>query len=59
MSYDVIFDDENVAEYELNLYKAAGGEGLIDASSHGIGTNPIVLARLAEKTRLNIVLGCG
>jgi phosphotriesterase-related protein len=59
MSYDVIFDDENVAEFELNLYKKAGGQGLIDASSHGIGTNPIVLARLAEKTGVNIVLGCG
>ena len=59
MSYDVIFDDENVAEFELNQYKNAGGESLIDCSSHGIGTKPEVLKRLSLKTGVNLVLGCG
>jgi len=58
-SYDVIFDDENVAEYELEVYKKAGGKSLIDCSSHGIGTQPAALQRLSAKTGVNIVLGCG
>ena len=31
-SYDVIFDDEQVAQYEVQLFKDAGGGTLIDAS---------------------------
>jgi len=58
-SYDVIFDDEKVAQYELELYKDAGGKSLIDASSIGIGTNPNALRRISEKTGVQIVLGCG
>jgi phosphotriesterase-related protein len=58
-SYDVIFDEEVIAENELNLYKHAGGDSLIDCSSSGIGTNPESLSRLSHKTGVNIVLGCG
>jgi len=58
-SYDVIFDDEKVAQYELELYRDAGGKSLVDASSIGIGTNPNALRRISEKTGVQIVLGCG
>lgn len=58
-SYDVIFDDEQVAQYEVQLFKDAGGGSLIDASSSGIGTNPESLRRISKKTGVNIVLGCG
>ena len=58
-SYDVIFDDEKVAKYEVQLFKDAGGGSLIDASSSGIGTNPESLRRISKNTGVNIVLGCG
>lgn len=58
-SYDVIFDDEQVAQYEVQLFKDAGGGSLIDASSSGIGTNPESLRRISKNTGVNIVLGCG
>lgn len=58
-SYDVIFDDEKVAQYEVQLFKDAGGGSLIDASSSGIGTNPESLRRISKNTGVNIVLGCG
>ncbi len=58
-SYDVIFDDEQVAQHEVQLFKDAGGGSLIDASSSGIGTNPESLRRISKNTGVNIVLGCG
>jgi predicted metal-dependent phosphotriesterase family hydrolase len=58
-SYDVIFEDEDVACNEVQWYKDAGGGTLIDCSSSGIGTQPDALRRISENTGVNIVLGCG
>ena len=58
-SYDVIFEDEQIAQYEVQLFKDAGGGSLVDASSGGIGTKPDSLRRISDKTGVNIVLGCG
>lgn len=58
-SYEVIFEDEEVACQEVQLFKNAGGRTLVDCSSTGIGTKPEVLRRISEKTGVNIVLGCG
>jgi phosphotriesterase-related protein len=58
-SYDVIFEDEDIACNEVQWFKDAGGGTLIDCSSSGIGTQPDALRRISEKTGVYIVLGCG
>jgi predicted metal-dependent phosphotriesterase family hydrolase len=58
-SYDVIFDDENVAAQELRWFKEAGGGTLVDCTTTGITPRPDALRRVSEATDVNIVLGCG
>lgn len=58
-SYDVIFDDENVAAQELRWFKEAGGGTLVDCTTTGITPRPDALRRISESTGVNIVLGCG
>lgn len=58
-TYDVIFTDENVAARELEFYKAAGGGSLVDCTVPGLGANPAALARISQRTGVNIILGCG
>jgi len=51
---------EDVLTRELLLYKNAGGNTIVDASTRPIGgTNPEGLVRLARATGLNIIMGTG
>ena len=67
-------DDPEIAELELNRYKSAGGVTLVDQTSGGLRENDHNLLwdedlnhqkhanavkAMAEKTGLNIILGCG
>jgi len=56
-SYDGILDDECLAIRELEAYRTAGGQTVVDVTSGGLGRNPLALRRIAEATNLNIVLG--
>ncbi len=56
---NTILDDEAVQTEEVAYFKKAGGGTLVDASLPGIGRNPHVLRRVAEKTGLNIIMGTG
>jgi phosphotriesterase-related protein len=56
---NLILDSESLAVDELRLYKAAGGQSLVDCTLPGIGRNPEALARIARATGLNIVMGAG
>src|SRR5438874_5774923 len=47
-SYDSILDDETLAISELVEYRQAGGRSLIDATSCGLGRNPLALRRISE-----------
>lgn len=58
-SYDVIFDDENVARAEVQLFKDAGGGCLVDCTNTGLNPNPNALQRISRATGVKIVLGCG
>ena len=51
--------DEEVAVKELTFFKNAGGQTVVDASLPGIGRDPLGLARISEKTGLNIIMGTG
>ena len=51
--------DENMAIYEIGLFKAAGGGTIVDATTIGIGRDPVALVNVAEATGVNIVMGAG
>lgn len=58
-SYEVIFDDENVARDEVQLFADAGGGALVDCTTTGLGPRPDALRRISQSTGVKIVLGCG
>src|SRR5438034_7434255 len=51
--------DEPVILTELERYRGSGGRSLVDLTLPGVGRDPAWLRGLAEKSGLNIVLGCG
>ena len=51
--------DADTAVSEALLYKKAGGRTIVDATTIGIGRDPLALARIARATGLNIVMGAG
>jgi phosphotriesterase-related protein len=53
------YEDEEVAASEALLFKEAGGKTIVDATTIGIGRDPLALARIARATGLNIVMGAG
>jgi phosphotriesterase-related protein len=50
-------EDEGLAVDELARYARAGGRTVVDATSRGIGRDPVGLARVAKGTGLHIVMG--
>ncbi len=56
---NLLLDNEDIAVKELNFFKKAGGNTVVDASLPGIGRDPKALKRIAEKTGLNIIMGTG
>ena len=58
-SYDGILDDECLAIRELAQYRDAGGASLVDATSGGLGRNPLALRRISEATGVRIIMGSG
>ena len=65
---NTFLNDPELAYRELMLYKTAGGVSLVDQTSGGLTHNdqyvlpikhPLAVRQMAERTGLNIVLGCG
>ena len=56
---NLLLDNEKIAIEELNFFKKAGGDTVVDASLPGIGRDPKALKRISEATGLNIVMGTG
>jgi len=56
---NLIISDENTQYNELMHFKNAGGKTLVDVTTTGLGRNPELLRRMAEKTGLNIIAGAG
>jgi phosphotriesterase-related protein len=59
LDYNTIVDDEGLLVDELRCYRGAGGSALVDVTPEGVGRNPAGLRRLAERTGLHVVMGCG
>lgn len=58
-SYDVIFDNEDVAMREVQAFADAGGGALVDCTSTGLGPQPEALRRISQQTGVKVALGCG
>ncbi len=56
---DDLLNDEEIAVEELLLYKKAGGNSIVELTNGGIKRNPEALKRIAERTGINIIMGCG
>jgi len=56
-SYDGILDDEPLAIAELADYRDAGGMSLIDATSGGLGRNPLALRRISKASGVQVIMG--
>ncbi len=56
---NLLLDCEKTAVEELNFFKNAGGNTVVDASLPGIGRDPAALKRIAKATGLNIIMGTG
>ena len=51
--------DEQTIINEVGLFKRAGGGTIIDATTIGIGRDPLGLARISRATSVNVVMGAG
>ncbi len=56
---NLLLMDEDTAISEAALYGKLGGGTIVDATTIGIGRDPLALARIARATGLNIVMGAG
>lgn len=52
-------EEDEVIVSELVEMRAAGGRSLVELTVGGLGPDPQGLARLSEKTGVQIVMGCG
>jgi len=51
--------DEGIAVEELNRYKQAGGDTMVDMSNLGLHRDPEGLARVSRATGVKIIMGAG
>ena len=56
---NLLVGDVDTAIDEVELYRHAGGGTIVDATTIGIGRDPLGLARIARATGVNIVMGAG
>jgi phosphotriesterase-related protein len=51
--------DIDIAVAEVSAFASCGGTTLVDATSIGIGRNPVALAAISARTGVNVVMGSG
>jgi len=56
---NTLFDDEDLAARELIRFRDAGGSTVVEQTLPDIGRDLAGLARLARRTGLHIIAGCG
>ena len=56
---NIKLDSEDDAVAELDKFVKAGGQTIVEPTCWGIGRQPTALKRIAQKTKLNIVMGAG
>ena len=55
---NLLYEPE-LAILEISRYRDAGGVTLVDLTNRGLGQRPLDIQAIAERTGLNVVLGCG
>ncbi len=56
---NLLLDDAELSIRELDWYRRAGGQALIDMTTVGIRPDPRGLRAIAERTGLDVIAGCG
>ncbi len=56
---DLMLDDEDKSAAELELFAQAGGQGMIECSTREYGRDAGALARLSERTGVNVIASTG
>lgn len=56
---NLLVSDENVTMNEVRLFKRVGGGTIVDATTFGIGRDPLALTRVAREVGINIIMGAG
>lgn len=56
---NLLIDDYETQKKEILRFKEAGGKTIVDATTIGIGRNPLLLRKIAEETGLNVICGAG
>jgi phosphotriesterase-related protein len=56
---NLYLNDEDLASSELALFAAAGGRTIVDLTLPYIGRDPARLRRIAKRTGLTVIMGCG
>ncbi|WP_113699131.1 phosphotriesterase family protein [Nonomuraea lactucae] len=56
---DLCLDEVETAISELALYRASGGGTLVEATSVGLGRDPVAVQEIAEQSGVNVVMGSG
>ena len=56
---NLLLADVDVAIDEARLFRRAGGGTIVDATTIGIGRDPIGLARISRESGVNVVMGAG
>jgi phosphotriesterase-related protein len=52
-------DDVDCAVDEIGRFVAVGGGTVVETTNAGIGRNPLGLKEIAERSGVNVVMGCG
>lgn len=51
--------DKDIATSEVMKFKEVGGQTIVDVTNRYMGRDPMALKCIAQRTGLNIVMGCG
>lgn len=57
--HNLILDDEDLTIHELEWFRRAGGNSIVDTTVIGLGRDPQALQRISRATGINIVMGTG
>src|SRR6266540_7391964 len=58
-NFDHFLHDVSLATIEARHFRDAGGATIVDLTNRNLGRDPRGLCAIAERTGLNIVMGCG
>lgn len=56
---NIQMSDIELAIYEVMKFKELGGQTIVDVTNRYMGRDPLALRSIAQRTGLNIIMGCG